>query len=1048
MIYKRGILLPGNLPQSVCTFQMRTFRTSISLLFCLLNVAFITGVALAQITLNPNPTRVLGQNSTTIVNFNPNLVEGREFEVPNALALDTSTNPPALYVGDYANNRVLGFRSATGFANGQHADIVLGQADFASTLPEGPTHSRSTGFSGPAGLAVDSHGNLYVVDVGNNRILRFPQPFSQSGDRLPDLVIGQASFSTNAPNQGGLSASTLALTQATANGTVALQASVSFDTAGNLWVSDAGNNRVLRFNANVLGAGASSGPIADLVLSQPDFVTGTNTPPAGNPLLSLTSFTTPSGIAFDSAGRLFVAESAAASRGRILMWLPPFSTNQPADGLLGVDTDTPPPPAISQFQMAASPGGLFAVGNSIGVVDTLNSRILIFPPVEQWDANPTYQAAIAVVGQADFTSGGRNRGLAGAAPDRLNYPQAAVFYGSELYIADAFNNRVVVMPRNGTSFGPATRVLGQDQLNQSAPNLAEGREFNFGSSSSDAGLAVDLTSDTPHLYVADTYNNRVLGYKDLRVLTTGGKADIVIGQPDFQQVLANYPSNDASKTNASGLFLPVGLVVDNDGNLYVADAGNSRVLRFPKPFANYTSGAMEQADLVLGQSGFSSTRITDATSRTMAQPYGLAFTLAGGLLVSDAALNRVLYFQGPASNFRSGMSASIVFGQPDFNSSASGSGAAQMKAPHHISSDTDDRLYVADTGNGRVEIFDHAPTSGSGQSAAQVLTNGLISPRGMYVSATTGDIWVADANAGAIRYPAFNQLVAAEGAANAKLTDNFGPIAVVEDAWGDMFLADAVHRVGVYFPGLAPINAANFLNPNVLAPGMIAALYSRGNYNQFGGSPSQAASLPLPTQLNGVQVLFDGRPVPLFYADANQINFQVPMGAPQGGISDLQVMEVATGRTLGDTNVLMTPSLPGIFTQAGNGSGAAAALNQDGTLNSQTNPAAQDTVITLFGTGQGFLAGAPPDGQVSNAPVSPPLKPIVIIGTGPIPEDNIKYFGLAPTLVGVWQLNVLIPKTTITLPTNPTQVLLIVNSQASGGGGVGRAVIIYVKQRA
>ncbi len=250
----------------------------------------------------------------------------------------------------------------------------------------------------------------------------------------------------------------------------------------------------------------------------------------------------------------------------------------------------------------------------------------------------------------------------------------------------------------------------------------------------------------------------------------------------------------------------------------------------------------------------------------------------------------------------------------------------------------------------------------------------------------------------------------------------------------------------IYYPGLSPINAANFLNPGVLAPGMISALYSQGNFNQFGGQPSQATAR-LPTQLNGVSVLFNGTPVPLFYADPNQINFQVPMLAPQSGTADLQVQEIATGRILGDTTVIMAQALPGLFTQAGSGSGAAAALNQDNTLNSQTNPAVQGTVITLFGTGQGFISGAPQDGTVSNAPLQTAYVPEIIMGTGPVPPADVKYAGLAPTLVGVWQINVLIPDTVITTPTNPTQVVAIANSIASGGGGLNRPVIIYVKQK-
>ncbi len=839
--------------------------------------------AFAQVTLNPIPTRAIGQDSVTVRNLNPNLVEGREFDLPEGLALDTSVNPPALYVSDFGNNRVLGFKNAVSFANGQRADLVLGQPDLGTTLPPAPSTTLATGLLSPSGIAVDSKGNVYVLDAGDNRILRFPKPFSQSGSQVPDLVIGQASFATNGANQGGTSASTLAL-----SGTFGtLLAYMTFDVSGNLWVSDAGNNRVLRFNANVLGTPPVLGPAADIVLGQADFVGNTYNPPASsNPLTSLTAFTTPSGIAFDTAGRLFVAESIATRPGRILMWTPPFSIGQAASRILAVDTANPPPSTPNALQLGAGTGSLFPIGSAIGAVDTVYSRILIFPPVEQWTPNSTFQAAVEVAGQPNFTSGTSNLGNPTAGPDGLSFPSAAVFFGSVLYVADSSNNRVVLMPQNGAAFGPATMVLGQDQLTLNAPNLVEGREFDFGNSTVgfDSGLAVDLHSTPPHLYVADTYNNRILGYNNLLTVQSGQKADIVIGQPDFQQVLANYPTNNPSRPNASGLFAPTGLAVDTSGNLYVADRGNGRVLRFPQPFAHYTAGTMEQADLVLGQASFTTPRITDATDRTMAEPYGLAFTLAGGLLVSDPALNRVLYFAGPLVDLTSGMPASMVFGQPDFNSSAPGSGPGQMIVPRHIAADTDDRLYVADSGNGRVDIYNHAPTAVLGQPAAQFLTAGLKTPEGLYVSAASGEIWVTDPGEGrALRYPQFNQLAVENSASNAAIVDEVGPLAVAEDAWGDLILADGAHRVLLYYAGLGPINAASFLNPNVLAPGMIAALYTQGNYNQFGGQPSSATTLPLPTRMNGVEVLFNGAPVPLFYADPNQINFQVPMEAPQSG---------------------------------------------------------------------------------------------------------------------------------------------------------------------
>jgi uncharacterized protein (TIGR03437 family) len=1027
-------------------------------------VLFDLATAPAQITLNSVPTRVIGQDQVAINNLNPNLVQGREFEFPIALALDPSTNPPALYVADTNNNRVLGFRNATSFANGQAADIVIGQPDMKTTLPAGPSTSRTTGLAAPTGLAVDAKGNVYVADSFNNRVLRFPQPFTQTSTQLPDIVIGQTSFATGGANQGGISASTLALTLPSATGGSAtpLAAYLAIDASGNLWVADAGNNRVLRFNASALGSQASSGPSADRVLGQINFVTSTFSPSSTNPLLATNAVQTPTGIAFDAAGRLYVSESVANQRGRILVWTPPFVTGQSATSLLGVDTNTnPAPQPISEFQTGAAPGGLFAMPlsgglTSIGIADTANNRILIFPPYEQWTPGVTYQAAVDVVGQTDFSSGGTFGGAKSVNGNGFNHPNAAVFYKGVLYVADTFDSRVIVMPQNGASsgviFGAGTNVLGQDLLTLNAPNLVEGREFNF--SAGDAGVAIDLNSNPPHMYVSDPGNNRILAFYDSRNISGSVKADLVLGQPDFQQTLVNYPSNNPLTPNASGLFNPIGVVVDSSGNLYVADTGNSRVLRFPSPFANYVPGtppgtppaAMEQADLVLGQIGFNSI-ITDATQRTMSAPYGLAFTNFPGLLVSDVSLNRVLYFAGTSSQFTSGMAASIVFGQPNYTSTAAGSGAGQLSAPRHISVDSDDRLYVADTGNGRVAIWDHAPTTVLGQPSAQLLTSGLKAPYGLYVNDVNGDIWVGDAAQGlAIRYPAFNALEANGYNPNAVLQDAGSPRAVAEDSFGNLFLGDVVNRVLIFYPGMGAVNAADFLGTNALAPGMITAMFSKGNPGQFGGQASSAKSLPLPITLNGVQVLFNGTAVPLFYADPNQINFVVPMGAPQSGTADVQVVQLSTGRVLGDATVQMLSADPGIFTQTGNGIGTAAAVNQDGTINTPTNPAIAGQVIQIFGTGQGFVPGAPPDGTAPSGALQSPRAPTVIIGPDIITGSAIAYAGLAPGEVGVWQVNVTIPKDIVTLPNNPTYVVIIQDSIASGSPATGRGVQIYVKQ--
>lgn len=69
------------------------------------------------------------------------------------------------------------------------------------------------------------------------------------------------------------------------------------------------------------------------------------------------------------------------------------------------------------------------------------------------------------------------------------------------------------------------------------------------------------------------------------------------------------------------------------------------------------------------------------------------------------------------------------------------------------------------------------------------------------------------------------------------------------------------------------------------------------------------------------------------------------------------------------------------------------------------------------------------------------------MGFGQVPDANIKYSGLSPALVGVWQLNIQIPDSVITLPNNPTQIILILDNVPSGGAGIGRSVQIYVKAK-
>jgi uncharacterized protein (TIGR03437 family) len=1025
--------------------------------------------ALAQIALSTTPTRAIGQDS--LLHGAVNLVEGREFGLPLGIALDTSLSPPALYVSDFENSRVLGFKNAAAFSNGQKADIVIGQLDFVSTTAQGPNVSggRTTGLAFPTGLTTDSKGNLYVVDTANNRVLRFPTPFAHT-TQFPDLVLGQTSFNTGAPNAGGASASTLQFN----NGNGIFTAYLAFDAQGNLWVADAGNNRVLRFNASTIGSGATSGPKADIVLGQTDFVTTTYNNPGGDPT-NLNALNEPTGLVFDNEGRLYVSESNSSQRGRILVYNGAFSIGLPASRLIGVvpSTVSPQPPVISEQQIGIAPGGLFLINDGVAINDAANSRILIYPPASQFTSNNLTQQAVAVIGQKNFSVGSANQGQPQTDAGSLASPEAAFVTATEVYIVDTGNNRVIVMPYSGTGaatvFGAATRVLGQDQFYLNSPNLVEGKEFHFtGSSDNLAGMVIDTNSTPQHLYVSDTYNNRVLGFNDVRTVTFGTKADIVIGQPDFQRTLINYPSNDPTQPNANGLYLPIGLAVDTSGNLYVADRGNGRVVRFAAPFANTTP--LPTANLVLGQFSLTGPTITDASANTMSAPTGLAFAHQNGLLVSDQVHNRVLYFAGTSVTFTSGMAASNVFGQPNFTSTLTAASAAnpgnRFHNPRGIATDADDQLYVADTLDNRIAIFGRVYFAGTDPipgislvtttvptSATSTTTVPITNPEGVFVNPTTGEIWVADTGAQLLlRFPQFNSLAVSFFTPNYIISPAAQPLALAQDSYGNLYTADTGNRVTINYPTFSMLNGANFYPSIALAPGAVASIF--GFINQFTTTPQSAPAPPLPTSIQNVQVLVGGKPAPLFYLGNSQINLQIPSGTATSGTVEVTVQRTDTGQILGDSNIAMNTVSPALFTVNGQGSGQVAALNQDNTVNSSTNPAANGTVIQFFGTGQGVIPNMPADGAAASGAVPTPYTPQVIIGTGldnnPLPAANIQYSGLAPGLVGVWQINALIPSTvapTASSPGTVTPVAIVVGTNSSTGlPGATLLTSIWVKQ--
>jgi uncharacterized protein (TIGR03437 family) len=996
----------------------------------------------AQTIFNPAPSRIVGQavlqQQGVLTAIAPNLVEGREFNNPQAVALDSSVTPPILYVADFGNNRVLAWKSATGFATGDYADLVIGQRDLLSTSPEGPGADLSTGLTSPVGLTVDAKGNLYVIDAGNNRVLRYPAPFAQTSDLLVvDLIIGQPDLNSKSANGGQTTPTANTLAFATGGGI--FRAGLALDAQGNLWVSDPGNNRVLQYPASAIASGAANQPAAALVLGQNDFAS--TSLPANYTRSGKNYLSQPSGLAFDPQGRLFIADS----ENRVVVYAPPFAIGQASARVMGVVT-TPNAPLVSASTLGAvdsnghavSPQAIFFVGSDPYVIDTGNARILGYNPFAQWPAESAAFSppAQTVIGQLGFASASSNQGLAQPNATTFAGPQPNPFVGGpvsaafddagNLYVADSGNNRVLAFPEQQTgTFTTATRVLGQSDFPYNSLNWIDGREVGFSGNTGSCSLngslpfllggsaVIDRSSTPPHLYIADPLNNRILGYRDYARVTADVTADLVIGQPDLVTALVNYPSNNPTQTNAQGLWSPEGVAVDANGNLYVADACNARVVRFPAPFTQTATTGLPQANLVLGQTSLTGQPIKDVSGQTMSSAYGLAFTAAGDLVASDPFANRVLYFKKTGGDFQSGESASNVFGQPDFNSSLPG----VLAGPHLISLDAIDELYVADTGNNRIAVLPSVPTAGNNPPVLFSIA-GLNNPYAVFVDPVSGTIWVSNTNQNQVLQYASGVSIIENAMPSATLSV-FGPVSVATDPFGNPVIAEGgANRVGFYYPaidyttsaggvpGQLSGNSANLFGR--FAPGMLATIFSFPSA-PFGGTTASFSASPIAAALGDVQVSVGGTTAPLLYVSPSQINFQVPGATPVGGLEEIQVARISTGQVLASWLFQIDAVSPGLFTVDGSGSGQLAAVNQDGSVNNGANPAKAGNIVTLYATGQGAVDGMPLDGQPAQGIVSTAETPQVFINSGFVPGGDVQFSGLAPGFAGLWQINVQVP---------------------------------------
>ena len=416
--------------------------------------------------------------------------------------------------------------TAVDFMTGQAARIVIGQVNFTQQDIGTPTQYVLGACSGLA----YANNMLFVVDSNHiqaspeqNRVLIYhnlstlvplvtaeiPQGtrcavcVGNNHNGSASVVVGQTDFSGYLPNltQSGFTTPTAVATD------------------GNiLAVADTDNNRVLIWKS----IPTSNGTNADIVLGQPDFTTIT-------PATNNKGMRGPQGVWIQGT-RLFVADT---DNSRILVWNTiPTSNYQPADYVLGEpDFNTAPPNTTLDLPATASnlfsPISVTSDGQRLFVADLGHARVLI------WNSIPTQtnQAADVAIGQPNLTTEVDNNSAAlcktngkdangnptypASCYATLSLPRYALSNGTQLFIADGGNDRVLVFNTIPTQSGQkGDEVLGQPDeftdLVTDSTNTFDPNSNVLRSSPAQIRTPMSLAWDGSNLYVSDPFDRRVL----------------------------------------------------------------------------------------------------------------------------------------------------------------------------------------------------------------------------------------------------------------------------------------------------------------------------------------------------------------------------------------------------------------------------------------------------------------------------------------------------------------------------------------------------------
>ncbi|HEV3201474.1 MAG TPA: hypothetical protein VGZ73_26425 [Bryobacteraceae bacterium] len=561
-----------------------------------------------------------------------------------------------LYIADFGNNRVRRVSGGT-------ITTVAGNGANGFSGDGGSATSASLGE--PVGVAVDSSGNLYIGEYSNNRVRKV------SGGTIT-TVVGNGTLGFAGDGGPAISAS------------LNLPQGVAVDAAGNLYIADSGNNRVRK---------VSGGTITTAVGNGDDAFSGDGGPAAG------ASIRHPYGVAVDSAGSLYIADFGS---NRIRKVSGGTITTVAGNGKSGFSGDAGPATSASldnPYSVAVdSAGGIF-IADASRRLRKVSGGII---------------TTVAGNGTAGFSGDG---GLAINAS--LSAPSGVAVGGAPtLYIADTGNARI-----RSVSGGTIATVAG----NGTPVSSGDGGPPTSGSLVSPTGVAVDSAGN---LYIADQNASRIRK-------VSGGSITTVAGNGTY-----GYSGDNGPATSAS-LAGPTSVAVDSSGNLYIADFGNHRIRKVSGGTITTVAG-----NGTAGNSGDDG----PATSASLNNPSGVAVDSAGTLYLADYGNNRIRKVAG------GNITAGAGNGRYGFSGDGGPATSASLNGTVAVAVDSSGNLYLADLGNNRVRKVSGGiiitvagnGTAGFSGDGGPATSASLDSPAGMAVDAA-GNLYIADMGNSRIR---------------------------------------------------------------------------------------------------------------------------------------------------------------------------------------------------------------------------------------------------------------------------------------------------------